>query len=281
MQGVVYVNGEYVEASQARISIFDRGFLFADAVYEVSSVLKGSLVDNQAHLARLKRSLDAIEMSSPISDAGLIEVQQELIRANKLEEGTVYLQITRGPADRDFAYPLESDPTLIAFTQARALIDSETAARGISVITVPDIRWKRRDIKTVGLLAPSMAKQAAKAQGADDAWMHENGFVTEGSSNNAHIITSQNQLVTRNLGNEILSGITRAAILELGKQLGITIIEKPFTLEDAYNAQEAFITSASTFVCPVVKIDNHIIGDGKPGSIAKRLRALYIEMVLA
>ena len=189
MTRIVYVDGQFVPENEARVSVFDRGFLFGDGVYEVSAVLGGGLVDNAGHLARLERSLGELGIVSPATPDEIARAQKELVARNDLDEGIVYLQITRGPADRDFAYPAEPKPTLVMFTQKKALVDSPLAARGITVITVPELRWRRRDVKTVGLLAASMAKQAALDAGADDAWMVEDGFVTEGSSNNAYIVT--------------------------------------------------------------------------------------------
>lgn len=280
MSRIVYVNGEYLPEEQGVVSIFDRGFLFADGVYEVSAVLRGGLVDNDAHLTRLHRSLSELAIPQPVSDDEIIAAQRELVARNDLDEGLVYLQITRGPADRDFAYPLQPDPTLIMFTQRHNLIESAMAERGISIKTVEDIRWKRRDIKTVGLLAPSMAKQAALDAGADDAWLVEDGYITEGTSNNAFIVTRDDVIKTRQLSNLILHGITRAAILRHAGETKLTIEETVFTPEEAYDAKEAFITSATAFAMPVVSIDGHRIGDGKPGPMVKRLRQLYIEAAL-
>ena len=281
MSRIVYVNGQFVPETEARVSVFDRGFLFADGVYEVSSVLDRGLVDNDAHLARLERSLGELGMDSPASAEEIVRAQEELIARNDLDEGIVYLQITRGPADRDFAWPTEPKPTLVMFTQGKALVDNPVAAEGISVITVPELRWQRRDVKTVGLLAASMAKQAALDAGADDAWMVEDGLVTEGSSNNAYIVTRGGVVVTRHLGNEILHGITRAAVLRLSREHQIAIEERPFTVEEAKSAAEAFITSASAFVIPVVGIDGDTIGDGRPGPITSRLREIYIDSARA
>ena len=278
MNEFVCLNGDFVTKDQATVSVFDRGFLFADAVYEVTSVLDGELVDNQAHLRRLARSLSELDMQSPLPLADIEDLQRKLVAKNRLVEGTLYLQISRGSAPRDFAYPKNSQPTLVMFTTAAALINNPKAHSGIKVITTPDIRWSRRDIKTVGLLAASMAKQQALNQGADDAWFVESGVITEGSSNNAFIVDRDNQIITRQLGNEILAGITRAAVLDLCTNEAMTLAERPFTPEEAYNAKEAFITSASTFVLPVVSIDNHSIGDGKPGPIAKKLRERYLAL---
>ena len=293
MSRIVYVDGRFVPESEARISVFDRGFLFGDGVYEVSSVLDRGLVDNPGHLARLQRSLGELGIAAPIGAEEIVRAQKELIARNDLDEGVVYLQITRGPADRDFAYPADPKPTLVMFTQRKPLVDNPLAEHGITVITVPEVRWQRRDVKTIGLLAASMAKQAALDAGADDAWMVEDGFVTEGSSNNAYIVTSGatdgatssgtggatdgGTVVTRHLGNEILSGITRDAVLRLSREHQIAVEERPFTVEEAKGAAEAFITSASSFVIPVVGIDGETIGDGKPGPVTRRLREIYID----
>ena len=281
MSRIVYVNGRFVPESEAHVSIFDRGFLFGDGVYEVSSVLDRGLVDNSAHLARLERSLGELGIALPATPDEIVRAQKELIARNDLDEGTIYLQITRGPADRDFAYPAEPKPTLVMFTQKKSIVDNPLAARGITVITVPDLRWRRRDIKTVGLLAASMAKQAALDAGADDAWMVEDGVVTEGSSNNAYIVTGDGVVVTRHLGSEILHGITRAAVLRLSREHQIAVEERAFTVDEAKSAAEAFITSASSFVIPVTGIDGETIGDGRPGAITTRLREIYIESARA
>ena len=280
MSRVVYVNGAYVAEEQAKISVFDRGFLFADGVYEVSSVLRGQLVDNKGHLTRLHRSLNELDMAAPASDAEIEAIQKALIEKNDVDQGLVYLQITRGAADRDFAYPQDAKPSLVMFTQKKNLIDSPQAKSGIAVVGVDDIRWRRRDIKTVGLLAPCMAKMQAKRAGADDAWMVEDGFVTEGSSNNAFIIDAEGTLVTRQLGNEILAGITRKAVLTLAEEQQIRFEERPFGIDEACIAKEAFITSATTFVMPVVSIDGKPVADGRPGKLTQRLRELYIETAL-
>lgn len=278
MNRTFYVNGEYVAENEARISVLDRGFLFADAVYEVTSVLDGRLIDNANHLKRLQRSLSELSMDSPCSDKEIVAIQEELVRLNNLQEGLVYLQVSRGAADRDFGFPDDASPTLVMFTQEKNLLSSPKAETGLSVITVEDIRWSRRDIKTVGLLAPVLGKQAAAKAGVDDAWMVEDGFVTEGTSNNAYIIDEDGVVLTRHLGREILSGITREAVMKLSDTCQVQVQEKPFTPEQAYRAQEAFITSASMFVMPVVSIDGHTIGDGKPGQVTKRLRELYISI---
>ncbi|MBC6438548.1 MAG: D-amino-acid transaminase [Rhodobacteraceae bacterium] len=278
MTRTVYVNGDYLPEEEAKISVFDRGFLFADGIYEVTSVLGGKLIDFEGHAKRLARSLAELEMASPAPRGELLKIHRELIARNRIEDGLVYLQVTRGVADRDFAYPApETPPTIVLFTQAKpGLADSPAAASGISVISIRDQRWGRRDIKTVQLLYPSMGKMMAKAAGADDAWMVEEGTVTEGTSNNAYIVKGST-IITRNLGTEILHGITRAAVLRLAKEAQMTVDERPFTIAEAMAADEAFITSASSFVVPVVSLDGQRIGRGIPGPIATRLRKIYLD----
>jgi len=281
MERIVYVNGAFVPESEARISVFDRGFLFADAVYEVTPVLGGKLIENPGHMKRLQRSLDEMKMTSPTPVSDIPALMKQLVARNAVEEGTVYLQVSRGAADRDFAFPKHAEPSLVMFTQSRPLIDAAPARDGVRVISAPDIRWARRDIKTVQLLAASLMKQAAKEAGADDAWMVEDGFVTEGTSNNAYIVTRAGVIVTRQLSNAILHGITRASVLRLAAEAQMAVEERPFTIAEAQDAAEAFYTSASAFVTPVVAIDGAPVGDGKPGPVAKRLREIYLEMALA
>ena len=278
MSRTVYVNGEYLPEEEAKVSVFDRGFLFADAVYEVTSILDGKILAFDGHAKRLQRSLDELQMQNPISTEDLLEVHRELVKRNELVEGMIYLQISRGnPGDRDFVFPSEDvKPTIVLFTQTANLLDSPKIATGMKVISVDDQRWARRDIKTTQLLFPSMAKMMAKAAGVDDAWLVEDGHVTEGSSNNAYIV-KDGKIITRHLGSEILHGITRAAVLAYAEAAQMQIEERPFTIEEAKNADEAFITSASTFVMPVVEIDGVALGDGKPGSSAARLREIYLE----
>ncbi len=279
MTRTVYLNGTYLPEAEAMISIFDRGFLMADGVYEVTSVLGGKLIDFAGHCARLARSLRELEMTAPCPDADLLAAHRELIRLNDLVDGMVYLQVTRGnPGDRDFAYPgPETKPTLVMFTQSKlGLADIPAAKTGWKVISVPDVRWGRRDIKTTQLLYPSMAKMMAKAAHVDDAWFVEDGAVTEGTSNNAYIIKG-NRIVTRQLSNDILHGITRAAVLRFAAEAQMEVEERPFTIAEAQRADEAFITSASAFVMPVVEIDSTAIGNGKPGPLTTRLREIYLD----
>ncbi|QPH52788.1 D-amino-acid transaminase [Pontivivens ytuae] len=281
MTRTVYVNGDYLPEQDAKISVFDRGFLFADGVYEVTSVLDGRLVDFGGHMARLDRSLSEIDMPSPATHAEIEAIHRRLIEENDLTEGLIYLQVTRGAADRDFLYPEEPKPSLVLFTQAKPLIETAAAANGLRIAFVDDIRWGRRDIKTVQLLAPSMCKMAARAEGVDDAWMVEDGHVTESTSSNAYIVTRGGRIVTRNLSNSILHGITRAAVLRLAREAQMEVEERPFTPEEAQGAAEAFVTAASSFVTPVVEIAGTTLGDGTPGPVARRLREIYIEEALA
>ena len=280
MSRTVYVNGDYLPEEDAKISVFDRGFLMADGVYEVTSVLGGKLIDFAGHCARLARSLAELDMAAPVADDELLAIHRELLARNGVTDGMVYLQVTRGsPGDRDFAFP---DPavtpsTLVIFTQSKpGLADSPAAKAGMKVISIPDIRWGRRDIKTVQLLYPSMGKMMAKKAGADDAWMVEDGFVTEGTSNNTYIVKG-NRIVTRQLGTEILHGITRAAVLRCAAEAQMEVEERAFTIAEAQAADEAFFTSASAFVMPVVAIDGEHVGTGTPGPVATRLREIYID----
>ncbi|WP_061934232.1 D-amino-acid transaminase [Aureimonas sp. AU22] len=282
MTRIVYVNGAYRPETEAKVSVFDRGFLFADAVYEVTAVIGGKLIDFPGHCARLRRSLGELGLPSPATDEEILAIHRELVSRNALDLGHVYLMVTRGEADRDFAFPkAETPPSFVLFTQARTAIETPEVGRGLRVASVPDLRWGRRDIKTVQLLYPSMAKMEAKRQGKDDAWFVENGEVTEGTSNNAYIVTQDGTIRTRALGHDILHGITRAAIMRVAGELELRIEEKPFTIAEAQGAREAFITSAGAFVTPVVEIDGAAVGDGRPGPIARRLRAAYLEAAIA
>ncbi|MDE3080486.1 MAG: D-amino-acid transaminase [Paracoccaceae bacterium] len=279
MSRTVYVNGQYLPEEEAKVSIFDRGFLMADAVYEVTSVLGGKLIDFAGHAARLARSLGELDMAAPCPDAELLAIHRELVTRNEIVDGLIYLQVTRGnPGDRDFAFPDASvKPTLVMFTQSKpGLADSPQAKVGMKVISIDDLRWARRDIKTVQLLYPSMGKMMAKKAGADDAWMVEDGFVTEGTSNNAYIVKG-GRIVTRQLGTEILHGITRAAVVRFAREAQMEIEERPFTIDEAKAADEAFITSASAFVMPVVSVDGVALGSGTPGPVATRLREIYLD----
>ena len=276
MSRIVYVNGKYLPEEEASISIFDRGFLMADAVYEVTSVLDGKLLEFEGHLKRLKRSLSELDMPEPSVFNDLLEIHRKLVNDNQVEQGGVYLQVTRGVADRDFVYPKDVEPTLVIFTQSKDILGSPLVNSGMKVISIDDLRWGRRDIKTVQLLYPSMGKMMAKAADCDDAWMVEDGYVTEGTSNNAYIVVG-NKIITRELSNDILHGITRASVLRYAKEAQMIVEERSFSVDEVKSADEAFITSASTFVMPVVEFDGVLIGAGKPGNVSKRLREIYIE----
>lgn len=273
----VYLNGQYLPETEAKVSIFDRGFVFGDAVYEVTAVLEGKLIDFAGHLARLHRSLSELDMPFSMDDASLLAVHRELLSLNQVDEGLVYLQVTRGAADRDFLFPADDTPnTIVLFTQKKKFSDKTPEQLAMRVITLEDQRWLRCDIKTVQLLYSSMAKNIAKKAGADDAWLVRDGLITEGSSSNAYIVTADGAIVTRGISNLILSGITRAAVLECARELGLRLEERAFDVAEAKAAKEAFITSATTFVSPVVQIDDAAIGDGKPGPVAARLREIYL-----
>ena len=280
MTRTVYVNGQYLPEDQATVSIFDRGFLMADGVYEVTSVLDGKLIDYAGHAVRLERSLSGLDMSNPISAEDLAEVFRELVRLNGIDQGMIYLQITRGnPGDRSFVFPDASLPcTIVAFTQdVPNLADAPAARTGFKVISIPDLRWGRVDIKTTQLLYPSMAKMMAKKAGCDDSWfVADDGGVTEGTSNNAYIVKG-NKIITRALSTDILHGITRASVLRFAAEAQFEIEERPFSVAEAQAADEAFSTAASIFVMPVVEIDGKPVGTGVPGPVAKRLRELYLD----
>ena len=276
---IVYLNGEFLPFDEARVPVMDRGFLFADGIYEVSAIIDGRLVDNAAHLARLDRSLGEIGIRNPHDAAAWERLQTQLVARNGVVEGLVYMQVTRGVHERDFAFPpAGTPPTVMMFTQAKTVLANTLAETGAKVVTVEDLRWKRRDIKSVALLAQVLAKQAAAEAGVAEAWMVEDGAVTEGSSSTAFIATRDGRLVTRPLSTALLPGITRAAVMRLAAETGLTVEERLFSVEEAYAAAEAFYTSASAFVMPVVAIDDRTIGEGVPGPIARRLRELYIAM---
>ncbi len=278
MSRTVFLNGEFVKEEDARISAFDRGFLFADAVYEVTSVRAGKLLDFDGHMDRLERSLGELELNYKLDCIEMLEWQRELVRINEIIEGIVYLQISRGAADRSFKYPgPDVQPTVFMFTQTHAHVNPADPEVGIRVTTIDDLRWGRRDIKTVQLLYPSMAKMAASKAGFDDAFLVEDGQVTEGTACNAFIVTQSGSIVTRQLSQDILHGITRAAVLRYAREAQMQIEERPFSVKEAQESAEAFITSASNYVMPVVDIDGVKIGTGRPGTVARRLREIYLE----
>ena len=281
MSRIVHVNGQWVDETEARVSIFDRGFLFADAIYEVTAVLGGKLIDYPGREARLKRSLEALGIPLPVSEEELLALHREIVARNSLADGLIYLQISRGAEDRDFLFSPDLAPTLVMFTQARNLLANPKWETGIGVITLPEGRWVNRQIKTVQLLYSSLSKMEAKRQGAEDVLFIEDGFITEAGSSNVHIVTRDGTLVTRELSNALLHGITRGSILDLARKAQIRVEERSFTAEEALEAAEVFLTSAGVFVLPVVSIDGKPVGEGKPGPVTERIRELYIADRLA
>ena len=276
----VYINGDFKKEDEAKVSVFDRGLLFSDSLYEVTTVINGKLIDFNNHMKRLDRSMTELKFKKLLNHLDILIFHRKLIELNNLKEGMIYLQVTRGIADRSFDMPKDKiEPTVLAFTQEKKIIDSESAKNGIKVMTLDDMRWKRCDIKTTQLLYASMAKTEATEKGFDDAWMLREGYVTEGSSSNAWIIKGK-IIMTRQSDNLILTGITRDAIFKCAKDLGYEVVTKNITLQDAQSASEAFITSATAFVMPVVKINASQIGDGKPGKFVTALREEYIKQAL-
>lgn len=281
MTRVVYVSGRYLPWAEAAVHAEDRGFQFGDAVYEVCEVLGGRLVDETRHMARLARSLGELKMAQPMSRAALARVLRETVRRNRVRDGLVYLQVSRGVAPRDFLFPAAGTPPTVVCL-ARSVSRDKAAARaekGIAVKTAPDTRWERCDIKTVMLLPASLAKEAARAAGAADAWfVDDKGYVTEGASNNVWIVDGDGRLVTRQADKRILCGVTRMTLLDLLKREGIAVIERAFTVEDAKRAREVFITSATNILTPVVSIDGSPVANGAPGSVSSRLREIFHDV---
>jgi D-alanine transaminase len=278
MSRIAYVNGRYLPHAKAKVSIEDRGFQFADGVYEVCEVRGGKLVDERRHMARLDRSLTELRMPRPMSPAALGIVMRETVRRNRVRDGIVYVQVTRGAMRRDFPFPpTGTRPSVVVTARASNLARLEqTAAEGIAVITVPDIRWQRVDVKSVALLPNVLAKQAARDQGALEAWLvDDKGRVTEGASSSAWIVNRDGKLITRSLGRDILPGIARSVVIDVITAQGLAFEERAFTVEEAYAAREAFITSASQIVQPVVRIDGRPVGNGAPGLVATALRRDY------
>ena len=280
MTRTVFVNGQYVPEDQAQVSIFDRGFVFGDGIYEVVPVIGGKMVDKAPFLERLKRSLGELRIEMPMSDADYLAMHEKLIELNGIDEGGVYSQITRGAADRDFAFPKAATPSVAAFTMKKQLLDNPNATTGVKVVTVDDIRWKRRDIKSVALLGQVMAKQEAVERGGFEGWMVEDGFVTEGTSSTAYIV-KDDTIITRPLSNSILPGIRRKVLLQLCAKHNVKLEERLFTVEEALDADEAFLSSATTLVMPIVDIDGTMIGGGQPGPMARKMREAYIAEIKA
>lgn len=278
----LYLNGEFIAENEAKISVFDRGFTFADAIYEVTAVLQGKLLDIELHLARLRRSLDDMALTLTLDNDALLAIHQALIARNQLQEGLIYLQVSRGVEDRNFAFPLAgTPPTLVLYTQAKNILASPLAEQGMNIISLPDLRWGRCDIKTTQLLYACLAKEQARQRGADDAWLVKDGLITEGTSNNAFIVSRDGAVITRELSHVLLPGITRGALIALLNQQGLRLETRAYTVDEAKGAAEAFITSSTSFIYPVVSIDGQPVGDGKPGPVTRRLRQLYIDRALA
>ena len=282
MERIVFINGVYLEENNAKISIFDRGLLFSDSVYEVTAVIDNKLIDFPAHVLRLKRSLNELKIKNTFDKKYLLEIHKNLLNKNPFsnKEGLIYMQVTRGSTERDFLINNSNiEPNIFAFTQEKILTETIYKDNGLKIITIEDLRWQRKDIKTTQLLFASLAKTEAHEKGADDAWLiDEDKYINEGTSNNAYIIDNDNNIITRNLSNKLLPGITRQTILEVAKKLKLTVNERPFTIDEAISANEAFISSASTLIAPVVKINNTIIGNGKMGPITGILRETYIKI---
>jgi D-alanine transaminase len=277
MERIAWLNGAFVPLADAKISAQDRGFLFADGIYEFTAVLDGKLVDSAAHLARFERSAAGLDLRLPLPVDEIQAIQRELISRNALDQGGVYFQLTGGPAERDFLAP-STTPTLFMFTQVSDVLDRPTARTGIAVKTIADPRWARRDIKSIMLLGQVLAKREAAAAGAQEAWLVDSdGFVTEGASSSALIVAADGTLVTRPNSHAILPGCTRQAVLAIAERDGVKVEERLFTVAEALAAREAILTSASNFVLPIIRIDGQPIGKGAPGPIAQRLRELYIE----
>jgi D-alanine transaminase len=276
MSRIAYVNGRYVLHRDAVTHVEDRGYQFADGCYEVVAIKDGTFVDEDLHLARLHRSLDALEIVPPMSDAALKTVMAEIIRRNAIDEGYIYLQVTRGTAPRDFSFPKGVRPSLVMTARRRILADPDLLTEGIKVITIPDIRWGRPDVKSVALLPNALGKEQAKRAGAYEAWqVDRDGNVTEGTSSNAWIVNAMGEIITHPATHAILDGITRQGLIHLIREAGLTLIERPFSVAEAKAAREALLTSSTNFVLPVVRIDDTVIGNGQPGFLAEKLAALY------
>ena len=282
MSRIVYLNGKYYKESEAKISIFDRGLLFADSVYEVTAVIDNKLIDFPAHIERLENSLNELEIKNIFSYDLLLKMHKELVNKNKFsnKEGLIYMQVSRGTIERDFLIKdKDVTPNIFAFTQEKKLTDVNYKTNGLEIITRNDLRWQRKDIKTTQLLFATLIKTEAHKLGADDAWLIDgDGFVNEGTSNNAYIIDKNNNIITRNLSNKLLPGITRKTIIEVAKKLKLSIEERPFTVKEVLESNEAFISSASTLIAPVTKIDKNNIGKGQMGPITEILRETYIKI---
>jgi len=279
MQKIVFLNGEFLAEDEAKVSVFDRGFLLADGVYEVVPVIQGKMIDVAPFLERFDHSLGALQLPWPMSKDACLEMLEQMIEKNDLAEGGIYVQVTRGVAPRVFEFPKEIAPTCMAFTFKKSILESQEAQHGVKVVTVEDIRWKRRDIKSIALLGQSIAKEQAVTQGAYEGWMVEEGYVTEGTASSAYIV-KDGVIITKPLSHAILPGIRRKLILEYAPKYGIQVEQRAFTPEEAYEADEAFLSSATTLIYPIIEIDGRQIGDGKPGEITRRLREIYLQEAL-
>lgn len=278
MPRIAYINGRYVPHRDAVVHIEDRGFQFADGVYEVVAIRDGRAIDQGLHLARLHRSLDALMIKPPMTDAALGTILREVVRRNLVREGLVYLQVTRGTAPRDFAFPERVRPSLVVTARCRVLLDPRLVAEGVAIITIPDLRWARPDIKSVALLPNVLGKEQARRAGAYEAWqVDRDGNVTEGTSSNAWIVTAAGEVVTRQADTAILNGVTRVGLIGILAAAGLRLVERKFSVAEAKGAAEAWLTSSTNFVLPVVRIDGVPISEGRPGTLAKRLVALYSD----
>jgi len=281
MKRIVFLNGEYLPEQEAKISIFDRAVTFGDAIYEVAGVLDGKLVDFEHHMQRYFNSLKKLSLESPLSQPDILQAFRQLVELNQLDEGLVYMQVTRGTAERDFVWPEDIRPTVFMFTQAKATSENEAGQSGVTLASTADIRWARRDIKSVNLLAQVLAKKAAHDAGAYEALMIDaEGYVTECGSTSFFIVRDK-LILTRPLNNDILPGVTRRAVVSLCNSQGLRLVETRFTLDEALTADEAFISGASSYILPVVKIDNQEINTGTPGELTLRLREIYLEYARA
>ena len=279
MSRIAYVNGQYVPHHEAAVHVEDRGYQFADGVYEVIAISRGALIDEEGHMVRLERSLDELRIKRPMGRPALAHIMREVVRRNRVVDGLIYMQITRGVAPRDHGFPADVEPSVVMTAKRTKPASPALMRDGAKAITIPDIRWERCDIKSVALLPNCLGKQQAREAGALEAWQvdERDGTVTEGTSTNAWIVTRDGEVVTRAANHAILNGITRIAVLDIiERQQGLKFVERAFTVEEAKNAREAFITSTTAFVTPIVRIDDAVIGDGKPGSVARGLREAYL-----
>jgi D-alanine transaminase len=282
MSRIAYVNGRYVPHRSASVHVEDRGYQFSDGIYEVIAVVNGALVDEEWHLDRLDRSLGALAIAPALSRNALKVVMREVLRRNGVADGIVYVQETRGVAPRDHAFPKKAKSAIVVTARRKKGPPAKLLEEGASVVTIPDIRWRRCDIKAVALLPNVLGKQKAAEKGAFEAWqVGPDGLVTEGTSTNAWIVTAKGELVTRQAGPEILNGVTRLAVIAIAKKHGLAFVERSFSVDEAKAAREAFLTSTTSLVMPVVRIDGHQVGDGKPGAVSKTLREHYVAHMAA